>query len=1127
MRSFAQSLFNISVSILLHRLGFLFLIGWICGLFLFSCLQRFQLLLSDSSELSAAAGLSVILGIWLGLPAFASLSRHNSDSISRSDIIRRKIQITLALISLWSLCFPLLLNQLNQIMHLVTIQQLSNFVFLTGLLILAAMALIMPAAFWCSRLFWLSASLVAHNSKSHSLLNQQFARFLAGLGVSLITAAIWLVPQFGWTISLMLPAGLSLLVCSAPWIFSFIKEYLPEYPHWVKDAFAKSKSKPDSDSIAGSHAEILPANPILMRGSSYLVSLSVGVLFVTISRILFQLYPDSLYLKVTIWAAFLSGIAAAFALIHARSKANVLQTATCLTLGTGIIGVGCLALFPLLISAMLYANAYIEYAQVLAFTRGSILAFVFCLLGCCWGGWLNLSIQSKDASDDQTTVYQLPLQLPFCFLAGAVLSSWLIGFAQVEIKMIAVFTSLGLLCLATLIWGSQWKIPQTRRQRGISIFSFCILLIGIFFHQNYDSRRSAKLLFSTNTFTGLRHGLNSELLPHLDEGRCFSEIEGEYGTFTLWSYRENQIQIRRSGLPYGVTTVDAGLCPHTTSEIMPFLLPVVLHERPSEVLFLGLGSGAGVNTSLDYPVQNVTCLESDSGLVKLYQEQIAPRNSISAFETEQVKLIEVPAALAMAARSESEKQYDLIISNPVQSVVTQSQSEYTAEFYQNVSRHLNTDGIFCQRFQHIDFGAQPLRVMAHTLLSQFKRVMAIEIANGETLFLATNSDQGFIRENLIDRVKAPQVRRTLAQVGWDWSVLLNLAAYSDAALKDMTHDVKTGVNNTSTGTFAFTLPFELMRWGLKRAEVQNMVSKDIKQIEGHALARKVNRTGRLINWMRVEQEDPIVLRRLSEVTAQNKLMAQYPDQYWKYRKPAKDQITENPRSLIKQVAAEALDEDYIHDEDKSRMLYFKALSDAMEKANPSIELISRVVRLTSTYDPMISYFMHDEVAELYKKSQDAPPILEFSHRLHAINYGAVSDRSINSVVRAIELAATNPEMFQKQEQQWDHLNGLLQTLKLRWGNRSQARPLTSKQALHDIELSMSAIDLALKQMDDIHDQVGISDQNWKLRKKVLERTLTQPLQTYHNRVLPHHYKKSREESKNLLESLNLPETSEL
>lgn len=1110
-RLFAHNLLKFSLQFLQERLGVLFLTGWICGIFLFSCIQRFQTFASDSPEVIIGLGLAVTIGVWLGLPSSATLSKRALESATTLKSDQSKIKSFFIILSLWSICFPVLLSQLNQILHLVSVQQVSNFVFLTGLMTLSAMVLILPVVFWSSRLFWLLTKHTGFNLETDLRLNRLIARYLMGIGVALFTAAYWIVPQFGWYVTLAFPVGFVFLICCGPWIVYYSKPYLPEAPQWLKFNSAKEETEPAPEVSHHELRNIATPVPFVIRSSRFVISLAAGILFVTLSRILFQLFPDSLYLKVTLWAAFFAGIAAAFLFIRSRGTKQQIQTATGLTLGLSIMGISFLALFPLLVSCMLYANAYIEFAQILVLVRGGLAAILFSLLGLCWGGWLNLSIQSKHTKTEPFTVYQLPVWQPFCFLAGILFCSWFVGTAAIDIKTISLMTSLVLLCLAVVIWFSHLKIPQTRFQLSVGTCSLAALTLSLLYHQNYDVQRSAKLLFSTNTFTGLRYGMKSELLPHLDEGRCLSEVDGKHGTFTLWSYRENQIQIRRSGLPFGVTSIDPGLCPHTTGELMPFLVPVILHERPSNVLFLGLGSGVGLNSSLDFPVQHVTCMESDQGLVKLYQNQIAPRNAISAFESDRVELVQLPVSLAMAAKSETDQLYDLIISNPVQSVVTQSLSEYTAEFYQNVSRHLNEGGIFCQRFQHIDFGAQPLRVIAQTFISQFKQVIAIEIANGETLFLATNSDLGFIRENLLDRIQAPQVRSTLAQVGWDWSVLLNLAAYSGNSLQSMTTDVKTNVNNAANGMFAFTLPYEMMRWGFKREEIKKMISQK-------------NRTGRLIDWMYLEKDDPIILRRLSEITAQNKLMAQYPDQFWKYRKPAKDQITENPRSLIKQVAAESIGKDsYIHDEDKSRMLYFKALSNAMEKSQPSVESIRRVVQIATVYDPMISYFMHDEVAELYKKSKDAPPILEFAHRLHAINYGAASDRSINSVVRAMKLANANPNMFQTTEQQWDHLNGLLQELKRRWDNRSQARPVTSKQALHDIELSLSVIEQTFDTMRELHDPVGISNEDWRLRKLVLERTLVRPLQTYHSRVLPHHYKKTKEETKELLDSLNLPE----
>lgn len=1116
IRSFAPNLIKFTITFAQTRLGFSFLSGWICGLFIFSCLQRFQTTVGESLAVSTGVGLSLVMGIWLGLPALATFSNETESNTSKVKQEQKRSRLMLVLMSLWALCYPLLLWQLNQILHLFSLQQIANPVFLSGLMILSAMALLLPVVFWSTRLCWFSVSSTFNQMHaSGRQLDAPAARFLTGMSLSWITAAYWLVPTLGWNTCLAITAGLALLYCVSPLLGQLTTRYLPGWSTRLQSLAAQSDAEAETSKQV---PRALWKNSPLLQLSSYLVSLAAGVLTVIISRVVFQLFPDSLYLKITVWAAMLAGIAAAFAWIETRSASRVSQLASRLSLGLALIAGGTLALFPLLVDWMLYSNAYIEVATLLALVRGGLLAVLFSLLGFCWGGWLKLSVTRQANTSAESNTYRLPLWQPFCFLAGFLFCSWLIGTAQVDLKLISLLTTGGLACLGLLIWVVQFRIPRSRWQAVSISCTLLLLAIALFKTDNYDALRSTKLLFSTNTFTGLRYGLKPEQLPYMDEGRCLSKVEGPHGTFTVWSYHENQLQIRRSGLPLGVTTVDAGLCPHTTGELMPFVIPVVLHERPSDVLFLGLGTGVSVNSSLDFPVQHVTCLEQDPSLIQLYQQDIAARSSISAFDSDRVSLLQLPVALAMATRADSAPAYDLIISNPVQSVVTQSQSEYTAEFYRNVSRHLKEGGLFCQRFQHIDFGAQPLRVIARTFLSEFKQVMAIEIANGETLFLATNSEQGFVRPGLIDRLQAPQVRSTLAQVGWDWSVLLNLAAYSDESLQQMVADVPTAVNSISSGTFAFTLPYEVMRWGPKREEVQQMISRD-------------QRTERLISWMHEEQDDPIVLRRLSEVTAQNKLMAQYPDQYWKYRKPAKDQITDNPRSLIRQVAAEGTNEDdFIHNEDKRRMLYFKALSDAMAKPAPSIELIGRVARFTSIYDPMVSYFMHDEVAELYKKSPEAPANLEFAHRLHAINYGSANDRSINSVVRAIELAATRPEMFQETGQQWDHLNGLLQALKGRWDNRSHAPPVTSKQALHDIELSISAIEQAFETMDEIHDRAGVSEYAWSLRKKVLDRTLVRPLETYHDRVLPHHYKKDKKnrlERKKLLDNLNLPQVPSL
>src|SRR5690606_34712695 len=113
-----------------------------------------------------------------------------------------------------------------------------------------------------------------------------------------------------------------------------------------------------------------------------------------------------------------------------------------------------------------------------------------------------------------------------------------------------------------------------------------------------------------------------------------------------------------------------------------------------------------------------------------------------------------------------------------------------------------------QQFQFVDFGAQPLQVMAATWRSAFRHVAALETAPGEMILLGTNSKAGLAADDLTEKMQAPHVRRTLAWIGWDWSMPLNLPAYGDDALGRIAEPVRQGGNTVAAGTLALTLPLE-------------------------------------------------------------------------------------------------------------------------------------------------------------------------------------------------------------------------------------------------------------------------------------------------------------------------------
>jgi hypothetical protein len=285
-----------------------------------------------------------------------------------------------------------------------------------------------------------------------------------------------------------------------------------------------------------------------------------------------------------------------------------------------------------------------------------------------------------------------------------------------------------------------------------------------------------------------------------------------------------------------------------------------------------------------------------------------------------------------------------------------------------------------------------------------------------------------------------------------------------------------------------------MRWGAKSQEAYEQLAP---------------RAENLVAWGACPADDPDLLQRLSDLNAQRKLMSEAQDQYWEYRKVVRKQVSERPRSIIQQVSGED-PRQALHPEELRRVEYFETLSHALRSDTPQLDRIQQVAEFEQPYDPLISYFMHGEVARLYARV-DGAAAEELQHRLHWIYYGDQSDRSVRNVADSVRLLADHPEAAQTAEIRWDNLNGLLQMLKVRWESRSATRPTSVEAALSDVDQSIAAVEAAFAAMDDLCAEVHDSPDYWPARKAYLDKTLVRPLRTYRQQLLPHHVRHRRKQ----------------
>jgi hypothetical protein len=391
--------------------------------------------------------------------------------------------------------------------------------------------------------------------------------------------------------------------------------------------------------------------------------------------------------------------------------------------------------------------------------------------------------------------------------------------------------------------------------------------------------------------------------------------------------------------------------------------------------------------------------------------------------------------------------------------------------------------------------------------------MSVETMSGELLLLASNVDNAFVPDDLASRLEMSHVRTVLARSGLDWSTLLNLPAYDHDALAEICHESSHGANSTIHGQLASKAPLEVMRWGNKVAEVQSVLTANRISLTPYRIASEgepkrldadapVSRRSRLVEWLE-ENASPELIRRLGEIATQQKLVREHPDaHWWAYRKVLRKQLQDHPRTAIQQIKAVNQKRNW-HPEDTHRYDYFIALGNAARQEKPTREQIASLETYLEPFDPLVSYFGRQETADLLSRA-DADPARELMYRLHVIFFAPTVDASVRNVAKAVETIVRHPEILPDESVRFDALNGLIQTLRIRWEIRQTIAENSSKKILDDVDQTLVAVEKAVAMLDSIAVPAGVPESDWQIRKNVIERLMLRPLRTYRTNVAMKH-----------------------
>jgi hypothetical protein len=258
--------------------------------------------------------------------------------------------------------------------------------------------------------------------------------------------------------------------------------------------------------------------------------------------------------------------------------------------------------------------------------------------------------------------------------------------------------------------------------------------------------------------------------------------------------------------------------------------------------------------------------------------------------------------------------------------------------------------------------------------------------------------------------------------------------------------------------------------------------------------------GRLLNWIGDDGNSAQVLRRLTEVVTADRLRATYAEQFWAYRASLREQLTTENKAPVRQVSAVASGRPKLHPEDRRRVAYLAALGKAA--ASRSAAQIEFLESFELPYDPLISYFVHQEVAELSLKSEELDFAGQLRHRLHAIWFSSPRDSSLRNVVEAMRVVREHPEAAADAQARFDELNALAQALAQRWEVRNGTKPKSAQAVIRDIDTTVIEAEKTFAALESLARECGIPAEQWQARRQALERTLIRPIGAYRSDLLP-------------------------
>ena len=258
---------------------------------------------------------------------------------------------------------------------------------------------------------------------------------------------------------------------------------------------------------------------------------------------------------------------------------------------------------------------------------------------------------------------------------------------------------------------------------------------------------------------------------HRDEVLYYKD--GANVTVTIVQAKDGEMILKVNGKP------DASSRGDLPTQILLAQIPLLLKPDAKSVAAIGLGSGITAGSILRHPVERLHLVEISPEVVE--GSRFFALHNHDALRSPRLKLYLEDGKTFLKVTPE---RYDIIISEPSNPWIAGIGNLYSVEFYQDVRKRLQPDGLVVQWFHIYEMTDDTLKLVLRTFTESFEHVTLWNSTGSDLLLIGSKVPFSVDFKKSLERFNYEAIKEELKRLGIEsFPTILSLQMASDEGVR--------------------------------------------------------------------------------------------------------------------------------------------------------------------------------------------------------------------------------------------------------------------------------------------------------------------------------------------------------